>query len=237
MTTATSPDTTDTIAAIAAVREQLDAARKERARLGEESRTYQREIGAAEAGLDHLARTAPDQFTEGQPKPKTEAAKLRAKLDEAQTNRWPAILAGADERIAALEREVSGLVRDNVVGLARVEYDRGLAGIQQVQALAPEMLDVIGRARATEPALLAIATAAGGGNIDGRSVQVDPLLGELERVLRKVGELEPARIPVLTPYVDEEPTVVQTAAGGWIHVSNAGRTELAEQPPKIERPS
>ena len=75
------------------------------------------------------------------------------------------------------------------------------------------------------------------GAIDGRSIQVDPLLRELELVLDNLDDLEPARIPVLTPYADEEPQVIRTADGGWVRASHAGDTELGEQPEKIQRPA
>ena len=102
MTTATK---TDPAAAIAAKREQLEAARKERARLGEEARADQSKVEGAGAALDQLARTAPDQFEGGQPKAKTEAAKAKRIIEEASTSRWPAILEGADQRIRDLEKE------------------------------------------------------------------------------------------------------------------------------------
>ena len=205
---------TESVSRLAAVRTELDEARRARARLGEEARAFQREVQLAEAGLDHLARTAPDQFADGQPKPKTEAAKLKAKLEEAKTSRWPSILDGADERIVAKERELAKLIRDNASELATAEYEAGLEEVQRVRSLALELRGAIAQVKSHEPSLLTI-TSALGGVFDGRDVWVDPHLAEIERVLGGVDELQPARIAALTPFTDEEPRVVRTV-DGWV---------------------
>ena len=235
MTTATKSET-DPAAAIATVREQLEAARKERARLGEEARADQSKVQAAEAALNHLAHTAPDQFEAGHPAAKSEAAKAKRIIEEASTSRWPAILEGADQRIRDLEKDVANLIRDAAPQLARAEYEAGQEEVGELRGYLAGAREVIGRIRSYEPALLSITTASGGA-IDGRSIQIDPRLEELERVLDSLEDLQAARVPVLSPFEDEEPQVVRTADGGWVRATVAGDTELGEQPERIERPS
>lgn len=235
LTTTTDTPTTDAFANIAAIREQVEAARADRERLGDEATAYFREVEQASAELDHLARSATEQFgSDGQPKPKSKAAALKKKVEDSRQSSWPAILQGADQAIVKLDGELRDLLNANCVELARQEYDRGLDGVRRVQSLAAAMRDAIGAMRATEPALLEIVTAIGM-PLDGRDVAVDPRWQELERMLDSLAELEPARIAALTPYSGEQPRKVRTPSGEWSHAGGAERPE--DQPPPMERPS
>jgi hypothetical protein len=236
VTATTAKAKADPLAALDSAREQLDEARRDRAQVGEQSRAFQVEMQSAAGELEHLARTDRSQFGEdGQPLPKTRAAELRAKLDQAGSSRWPDIVAGAEDRLRRAQEHVRGVTADNAVELARLEYDRGLAATERLRGLAADMRAAIVEARATEPALLGITTALGG-VFDGRDVQVDPRWQQLEQFLDALETLEPARIPRLTPYVDEEPSVFRCTSG-WVPARSAAHVELVEQPPKMERPS
>lgn len=228
----------DPFARLQALNEQLEAARRDRARRGEEARAFGREVEQAKVELDHLARTAPDQFDgTGQPKAKSKAGQLKKKIEQAGTSRWPSILDGADQRIAEVERQVRDLLRENAEVIARADYERGLEAKRRLQSLASQMREAVGQMRASEPSLLAITTAVSG-PLDGRDVEVNPRLGEVERLVELVDEIRPARIPTLTPYADEEPVIWKTADGGWMPVRSEPAAGWAEdQPERVERPS
>ncbi len=127
---ATTTKTTDPAAELAPIEEQLEVAREERSRLGQEARAWADGVQALEAELDGIARNDPAQFgPDGQPKAKGRAAELRAEITKQTTGqKWPDILGGADQRIRSLEQELSRAMEANADALARGRVSR--AGAQ-----------------------------------------------------------------------------------------------------------
>ena len=158
MTTATkAPMEADQLAALRAAKERLAEAQQERAKLDKEARAYSDELAQAQAKLDHLARTDRDQFDgSGQPKPKTAAAKAKQTIDAGKSSRWPAMIAGADERIASLDAEVRRLARPLTSELARAQYDEALEAKGEAMVLRDHLLAAIDKVDASRPHLLEI---------------------------------------------------------------------------------
>jgi hypothetical protein len=213
--------------------ERLDEARQERARLGEESRAYATELARADAALRHLARTSRDQVDGGQPKPGSEAAKLKAKLDQAEESKWPDILAGADQRIAELEDEVRRLTDRYAVELATPEFRTGEEELTKLDELADQLLAILSSLEARSHRLINIAASCQG-RIDGRDVYTDDRLAQLRDLLIERASFRPPRIPILTPFTDEQPRVVRGKSGGWIDSMHGSDNNADEQPPKLK---
>jgi hypothetical protein len=127
------------------------------------------------------------------------------------------------------------LTRQNAVELARREYERGLRARSRLLSLRAEMREAIEELKAPEPELLAIASAVGG-PLDGRSVFVDPMIRKLGQTLDRLDDLEPSRIPPLTPYRDEDPQTVRRG-DEWVRAWSAGEIDPECQPERIERPT
>jgi hypothetical protein len=217
-----------------AAEEQVQVAREERRRLGDEATAFFNELARVEAELRGIAETDPEQFgPDGQPKPKSKAAGLRKQLEEGASNRWPQILTGADGRISALEQEVQQGVEDNAVELARREYQGGEKDLADLSALAEQMLPILSRLEERRGHLVDV-TSACRGQIDGQDVGADQRLVELRRLLEAHPEFTPPRIPALTPLVgEEEPRKVRAANGEWTHAA-WDHEPHPEQPEKVE---
>jgi hypothetical protein len=239
MTTATKTEAgkADQLAGLQEARERLEELRQERATRDQDAGAYTQGVMLARAELDRLVASEPEQFGgDGLPKPKTEAAKLKAKIEAAETSRWPAVMAGLDQRIHELEAEVRDLMRPVAVELARAEYEAGLEAKREVLVVRDQLLAAIGRVHATGPALTELANAARG--LNGSHVAIDPRWHELEDLLRSIDEFEPARIPPMTPYTDEDPVIRRAADGAWMSVSSDPKAGWSdEQPEPVERPS
>jgi hypothetical protein len=238
MTTATKEGEGAQLAALQEARERLEEARQERAVKDRDARGYSRVDMQARAEYERLARSEPEQFGEdGQPKPKTDAAKLKRQVDDAKTSRLPEMVKGADERVAELEAEVRRLTAPLATELARAEYEAGLEAKAEALVIRDQLLAVIGKVNASHPALLEIATATRGA-LDGSHVVVDPRWQEVGDLLRSMDEFEPVRVPAITPYEDEDPIFRRTADDSWMDVHydpKAGWHE--EQPEPVERPA
>jgi hypothetical protein len=125
MTTATKtrPRKKDPLAELREVERQLEEARADRARLGEQAEKFAMGIRVVEVEYGDLSRTAPKQFDgNGQPKPKTRAGTLKKQLEQAQSSRWPQILDGADQRVSELQRKLGVIIEQNAVELATREF-------------------------------------------------------------------------------------------------------------------
>ena len=237
MTTTSTTPAADPLDQLREARAQLDTARAERDKLAQRRDAYAAELREAQAEFDELAAAKPDQFdNHGLPVKNSRAWKLRAQLDQAQKSKWPDLIAGTDERVRQAEDRLRRLTARYAVPLARAEHDRGVEAIKDVRSRASELRAALAAVRAPEPDLLWIATAAAGA-IDGRSTWSDARVGELERALESVELMLPARIPAMTPYVGEEPSVFLTSDGSWVPARSAGQAELAEQPEPIEPPT
>ena len=156
---------------------------------------------------------------------------MRSKLDKAQSNRWPDLLAGADQRISEIEDEMRTLTNRHAVELATAEFRGGEDDLLELDAWAEQGLAILGRLWARRDRLIGIAAATRG--LDGRDVWSDQGLDELTKALNAHGDRRPPRIPTLTPLVDEQPLKVYRVRGDW------GRTthndQIAEdQPAKLE---
>jgi hypothetical protein len=98
---------TDPATEVSAIQEQLEVARAERQRLGNEAIAWVEETAQFTRDLDGLAQNDPDQFANGFAKPKSKAAELQREIDKRTNgNRWSQVLEGADERIRELEHEL-----------------------------------------------------------------------------------------------------------------------------------
>jgi hypothetical protein len=136
--------------------------------------------------------------------------------------------------VARCEAEVQQLTRANAIDLARREHDRGLEAVRRVRALTGELRQALAAVRAPEPNLIAIATSVHGA-LNAKNVWTDARVAELERALEAADFMLPARIPVMTPYVDDPPPQFFLMTNGdWIPAGSAGQVELAEQPEPIE---
>jgi predicted nuclease with TOPRIM domain len=152
MTTTTTTEAPAGYAELEAARAELETAWQERARLGGEYRKFAADLGKVKAELRELATSEPNQFgPDGQPKPKTQAAKLRTKLEQRASSQWPDVIRGADQRVEACEAEVRRLTRPLAVELARAEYQKGLGAMREAQALRGQLREAIARVHATEP--------------------------------------------------------------------------------------
>jgi hypothetical protein len=236
VTTTEATPSTDPFAAIQAVEQRLQDARQERGRLGRQQRDWAANIAQVEAHLRQLARSDPSQFTQdGLPKPKSEASRLRAKLEQARPSRWGDVLAGADERIERLELEHRELVRVHAAALARAEWDGGVEACGRVRELARELLAAVAEAQRSYHVLHSILTTVPG-TLDGRSIEVDGRLDQLEQLLGSLEGLKPPRLQAFTPFEGEDVTVLALEDGNWIRAASAhqSRVPLADpQPPRV----
>jgi antitoxin (DNA-binding transcriptional repressor) of toxin-antitoxin stability system len=232
MTTVTKAS--DPVAELTPIREKLEAARQERARLGVESRAWQDGIGKLERDLVDLARDDPVQFANGFPKQKTKAAELRAEIDKrANGHKWPEIIGGADARIRSLEAELSRRTEANAEALARHEYEgRGTANAEKWRQIATLILEADGEYTASAQYQMGIAISVTG--LDGRDVFSDPVVGEARKLADRLAEVQPPRSVSLAPLPTEDPARVKSVNGGYIGAGvNAG--DIAEdQPERVE---
>jgi hypothetical protein len=188
----------------------------------------------AEAELRSLAPTEREQFDgSGQPRPKTRAAKLKAKIDEAQSSKWPEILAGADERIDRAEDRERQLTDNNAIELAQRDYRAGEDDLAAGAELAEQLLEILQRVRGRMGSLTH-TVASCRGRIDGRDIEVDPAIGELIERLRKYPDLAPPRSRTLTPLATENPAIVRGNSGGWISTAHGSDNFAEEQPERVE---
>jgi hypothetical protein len=227
VTTATATDP------LAAARERLDAARQERAELGVEARAWETEIANAAAELDHLANTDREQFgPDGQPRPKTRAAELRRKIEDSRSTLWPDVLRGSDRRVIDADANLKRVTAANAVELALGEFRAGEAELEELDAYAEAMLEVIARVTGRSRRLIEIAAACSG--IDGRSVVSDDRIERLGKLLSEHETFTPPRIAYLTPFVGENPRVVRGRQDGWIGAEHGSDNFHDEQPARIE---
>jgi hypothetical protein len=211
MTTTTKPDPNTELTPI---REKLEAARQERARLGVEARAWQTGIAGLERDLADLARDDPSQFASGFPKQKTKAAELRAEIDKrVNGNRWAEILGGADARIRSFEAELSRRTEANAEALARHEYEgRGVANAEKWRQIAALILEADGEYTASAQSQMGIAISVTG--LDGRGVFSDPAVAEARKLTDRLAEVQPPRSVSLVPLTSEEPPRVRSQSGG-----------------------
>jgi hypothetical protein len=211
MTTTTKPDPNTELTPI---REKLEAARQERARLGVEARAWQTGIAGLERDLADLARDDPSQFASGFPKQKTKAAELRAEIDKrVNGNRWAEILGGADARIRSFEAELSRRTEANAEALARHEYEgRGVANAEKWRQIAALILEADGEYTASAQSQMGIAISVTG--LDGRDVFSDPAVAEARKLTDRLAEVQPPRSVSLVPLTSEEPPRVRSQSGG-----------------------
>jgi DNA repair exonuclease SbcCD ATPase subunit len=175
----------DQLAALQEARERLEEAKQERATKDEDARAWARSVQQAQAELDRLAASEPGQFDHsGQPRPKTAAAKAKRKVDDAKTSRWPAMVKGAEDRIAECEAEVRRLTRPIAAELARSEYEAGLKAKREALVARDQLLAAIARVHASEPTLTGLANAVPG--LNGTNVSIDGRWHELELLLRSI---------------------------------------------------
>ncbi len=228
---------TDPLDELREARAQLDSARAENARLRERRDNYAGKLCAAQQELDTLAASRPSEFgDDGAPKRGSRAAKLRTEIDAAGKSRWLSVVEGSDARVQEAEGRLRRLTARHGVLLARQAHDAGVAAIQNVRSRASELRAALAAVRAPEHDLRWIATAAAGA-IDGRSTWSDARVAELERALDAADHMLPARIPVMTPYVGEEPTVSLAGDGSWVDIRSEPKSGWAEQPEPIEPPA
>ena len=232
MTTKTK--TADPVAELTPIREKLEAAREERARLGMDARAWQDEIGKLERDLSDLARDDPAQFANGFPKQKTKAAGLRAEIDK-RTNghKWADILGGADARIRSFEAELSRRTEANAEALARHEYEgRGTTNAEKWRKIAALILEAADEYQASTSQHVQIAFSVAG--LDGRDVWSDPVVNEARRLADRLAEVQPPRSVSLVPLTTEEPPRVRSVNGGFIGANVSLNNAAEDQPERVE---
>ena len=186
-----------------------------------------------DAALRELAATTPLQFDDGgAPVKGSKAAALRREIDRAASSRWPDILRGSDERIAALETKVGQLVDQHSIELATREFRAAEAVLDELDEPAERILELIGRLKGHEAQLIRICSMTRGQRLDGRDVYWDANLDALRGLLEHHAGLKPPRSVHLSPLVGEEPRLRRAPDGGWIE--HWGNQALGEQPEKLE---
>lgn len=211
---------------------KLEEAQAERARLGDEATAYFDGINQAQAEFDHIARTATEQFgPDGQPTPKSKAASLREQIDRVASNNWRQVLQGADQRIGDRTMQRSASSGAKTPKSWPSVFEAGRDDLRELDRLADQMLDVIGRLRGREASLTQVAIACPG--LDGRDVGWDPALNELAKLLETHRDIQPPRLSPVTPYTDEEPRKIRHVQGGWLPVEHA--EPHPDQPERVER--
>ena len=233
----TAPAKTDPLAEVEGSRQRLEAARQERAQLGEQQRAWGQGIAEIEAQLRAMAHDDPSQFdASGSPKAKSEAASLRKALEQARASSWPDVLAGGDARVAEAATAYRRAVRDNAITFARLQYERSREGVKHVQALGQELKAALGQVVQPEAELLDIVTSVGP-PLNGQDVHHDDLIEMLLEVLGRLDNLQPTRVATLTPFEGEEVRVRRTADGGWLGTQSEPRSGWhPEQPERVPRP-
>jgi hypothetical protein len=160
-------------------------------------------------------------------------------LEGGNTSRLPQMVAAADRRIEQIEAEWRTFRAANAPLLARRTWDEGLEAVAQVRALAREMLAAVSQAQHGYHVLHSLVADLPGGALDGRSIETDARLDELDRLLSSLGGLKPPRVSALVPFEGEDVGAYLTADGGWIrarsaHQSDAGLAD--QQPERVRRP-
>jgi hypothetical protein len=231
MTTKTKADPADELAAI---EEQLEAAREERARLDAEARAWQAELGKLEHDLVDLARNDPGQFANGFPRPKTQAAKLQAEIEERKNgHKWPDLLGGADQRVRKLEAELSRTTAASADEPARREYlGNGKGAVEKLRQAAALIREGAAEYRASATRHVQIAYACPG--LDGQDVWSDPAVDEAQAFAERLAQVQPPRSVSLCPLVDEGPPRVRSKSGGYIGANMSRRDAAEDQPQPVE---
>lgn len=162
----------------------------------------------------------------------SKAAALRREIERAGSSRWPDILRGSDERVAALETQVRQLVDQHSIELATREFRAAEAVLAELDEPAEKILELIGKLKGHEAQLIQICASTRGRRLDGRDVFWDANLDALRGLLEHHANLKPPRSVHLSPLVGEEPRLRRTPDGGWIE--HWGNQPLGEQPEKLE---
>ncbi len=219
---------------VAAIEEQLEAARAERNRLGNEALAWVEETRQLEIELDQLARTDEAQFAGGHPRPNTKAAELHREFDTRQSgNRWPAILEGADERIRKLEAELHRVTEESADQLARREYlTNGKAAALKLRRAAAVLLEGADEYRASTTRQGHIAHAVGG--LDARDVWHDRTVEQAVAFAQRLAEVQPPRSVSLVPLTTEEPPRVRAQSGGFVGANMSAKNAAEDQPERVE---
>jgi hypothetical protein len=232
-TTKTQP--TDPAAVLVPIEEQLQVAREERARLGQEARAWADGVAGLEAELSALARSDASQFgSDGQPKPKSRAAELRAEITK-RTNgqKWPEILEGADQRIRNLENELNGAVEANAEALARAEYEGpGKAAADKIKHGAALIAEGQAEYVASEQRLMGICTATQG--LNAQDIVSDPRVVHAARATESLDDLAPPRSRSLTPMSEETPPRYRIRSGGFVRSPHPDDVADVPQPERVE---
>ena len=196
--------------------------------------------GDGESRRHSTGRSGPSSTRKASRSWSSRAAKLRVVLDGAKTSRLPQMVAAADRRVEQVEAERRAFLAGNAPTLARRDREQRVAACERIKAKASDLLADVAEVQGGYHVLVELVAAVPGSALDGRSIQTDPQVDELERVLSSLGTLTPPRIPAFTPYVGEDdPGAYLTADGGWIrtrspHQSDAGLADL--QPERVARP-
>jgi hypothetical protein len=224
----------DPAAELTPIREKLEAARQERARLGMEARAWQTGTAGLERDLADLARDDPSQFGGGFPKQKTKAAELRVELDKrANGHKWPEIIGGADARIRSLEAELSRRTEANAEALARHEYEgRGTDNAGKWRQIAALILEADSEYTASVQTQMGIVNSVGG--LNGRDVFSDPAVAEARKLVDRLAEIQPPRSVSLVPLTSEEPPRVRSLNGGYIGANVSLNNAAEDQPERVE---
>ena len=139
-------------------------------------------------------------------------------------------------RVGQAETDYRRVVRDNAITLARLQYERSLDGVRKVQALGQELKAALGQVVQPEAELLDIVISVGQ-PLNGQDVLHDDLIEALTGALGRLDNLQPTRVPTLTPFEGEELRVHRTADGGWLGTHATPRSGWhPEQPERVPRP-
>jgi hypothetical protein len=219
-----------------AIEEQLQTAREERSRLGQEARVFADKLAGLQAEFSGIARRDATQFgPDGQPKAKSRAAELKTEITKASGgHQWAALIEGADARIRELEHELTRALAANAEALARAEYEgAGQAAVEKLRQGAALILEGCDEYTASADRQGRIANSVAG--LDGQDIVADPVVDEARRAVHGLGGAQPPRSKSLTPLVDDQPRKLRMVAGGYADGYSLRDEDVAEdQPERVE---